>query len=90
MDPINWNDLLGSVVKEAGPIVAASIDKPLTNAQAEQPVNQTKPAAASAQAAAAAKSADGTNNISKYMPFIIGGGVLVVGAFFFLALRSAK
>ena len=93
MDAINWNDLLGKAVETTGTVIAAKVDKPLSNTVQAQPTNQLTPAQANAQASAAAdlgiKNAQ-PSAISKYLPYLIGGGVLVVGAFFLLAARSAS
>lgn len=89
---MDWTALLGKAIDTAGTVVAAKVDKPLSNAVQTQPTNQLTPARENAEAAATAEL--GMKNtapaMSKYLPYIIGGGVLIVGAFFLLAARSAS
>jgi len=90
---INWGDLLGTVVKTAGSVVSAKVDKPISNATQTQPTNQQNSAAGNAQSAAAATATPATASASplkKYAPVLIGGGVLLVGVILFFALKSKK
>jgi hypothetical protein len=81
---INWGDLLGTVVKTAGSVVSAKVDKPLSNAAQVQPVNQTNSASGNAAAAAAAAPA----SLQQYAPVLIGGGVLLSALLLIALIRK--
>lgn len=81
----NWGSALNTILDTGASVVKASVDKPISNTVQTQPVNQQTPIAATSQAVAVAK-----DNPMKWAPYAIGGGLLLVGIFFVLAMKNAK
>lgn len=81
----NWGSALNTILDTGASVVKASVDKPISNSVQTQPVNQQTPAAATSQAVAVTQ-----GNPMKWVPYAIGGGLLLVGLFFVVAMKNTK
>jgi hypothetical protein len=83
--PFNWGSALNQILDTGAAVVKASVDKPISNAVQTQPTNQSTSAPATAQVVAVSQ-----QKPMNWMPYAIGGGVLLIGVFFLVAMKSAK
>ena len=87
----NSTGLLSKVIDTAGDIWATKeANKNSNSIGTVYPTGQKDPAATTVTTEVLSPTQAKAENIAKYLPWIIGGGVVVVGAFFLLAMKNAS
>lgn len=88
-----FKELLEKVAGSAATVLASKLDKPLTNSTQTLPTNQNTPIVENMEASNAAELGISRGNaaaVTKYAPYMIAGGALIVVIFFALTVSKRR